>query len=241
MLRTVFKPQMDKTFCHVQIRQNPGTLHSLNHATPKWNLKISKECTRLRHPSLTSPKWVGQLKDSSTAAIYHQTQEKETYFGGSHDFAHSSQHLLLQLHMIHLLGTTTSNTIKRIQVHHLYLTPPHSPTEANGSSLTHSPHPHPPPNPSSTSTNKIPPSHSPGDQLCRFPYGEVSQDPSHPILASIPLHPTPRYQPPDIILPTSITPHSLPYSPPPTSQFSPLQATNSLGLQGPRNDNSWNI
>ena len=120
--------------------------------------------------------------------------------------------------------------------------PPYSPTEANGSSLTHSPHPHPPPNPSSTSTNKIPPSHSPGDQLCRFPYGEVSQDPSHPILASIPLHPTPpRYQPPDIILPTSITPHSLPYSPPPTSQFSPLQATNSLGLQGPRNDNSWNI
>ena len=124
MLRTVFKPQMDKTFCHVQIRQNPGTLHSLNHATPKWYLKISKECTRLRHPSLTSPKWVGQLKDSSTAAIYHQTQEKETYFGGSHDFAHSSQHLLLQLHMIHLLGTTTSNTIKGIQVHALYLTPP---------------------------------------------------------------------------------------------------------------------
>ena len=74
-----------RPFCHVQIRQNPGTLHSLNHATPKWYLKISKECTRLRHPSLTSPKWVGQLKDSSTAAIYHQTQEKKTYFGGSHD------------------------------------------------------------------------------------------------------------------------------------------------------------
>ena len=85
MLRTVFKPQMDKTFCHVQIRQNPGTLHSLNHATPKWYLKISKDCTRLRHQSLTSPKWVGQLKDSSTVAIYHQTQEKKTYFGGSHD------------------------------------------------------------------------------------------------------------------------------------------------------------
>ena len=78
MLRMVFIPRLEKTFCHFQVRQNPGTLHSLNHATPKWHLKISKECTWLRHPSLTSPKWVGQLKASYKAVIFHRSRKKGT-------------------------------------------------------------------------------------------------------------------------------------------------------------------